>query len=66
MKEVSAKDFFRLCSGAKRVGIENVEGAYGWESTVFEYRGVSGDVLYKIETRPPKSNSVITTRFFRG
>ena len=66
MKKITAKEFFRLCKGSKRTGIQIVDSAAHYDSTIFEFTTVDGLKIYKIETRPTTARyNNITVAFYK-
>lgn len=65
LKQITANAFFRLCRGAKRVKVENLDSPAPYESTVFTYKTVDGPEIYKIETRSLKPNGQTTYAYYK-
>ena len=64
VKEIKASTFYRLCRGAKRTSIDNIDSPAPYESTVFTYKTVDGSEIYKVETRGLK-DGITTIAYYK-
>lgn len=65
MKKITAKEFFRLCKGAKRTDYEAVEGVFGWVSYLTTYERKDGFQIFKMENVPSRANQHVTFAYYK-
>lgn len=65
MKKITAKEFFRLCRGAKKTSYEAVEGVFGFVSYLTTYERKDGFQIFKMENVPCKATQRISFAYYK-
>lgn len=65
VKEITKKEFFRLCKGSKRVSVEGgLPSPAPYANTITTYKTIGGNKIYKIETLGLKTG-IITIAYYK-